>query len=268
MFEQLALGVYYPGESLLHRLRARTKLIALFWLAGFTTAANQRSWQIAPYILLIALALLTAALSGVGLGNVWRRIRLLALLTILGMVPVVLLAEGDDAPLYALGPLIVTTESVWLGIRLVIVLLSLYTLTLLLTMTTTPVALVEGLALLLRPLRRLRLPIDEFALMTLLALRFIPTLGVEIETLVKAQLARGADFAHGTPRQRADSLTALIVPAFQAVWRRADALGAALDARGYAIASDQTMLYEGPFGRADYLTLGMLVLVSIGVLLV
>lgn len=268
MFEQFALGVYIAGDSLLHRLRARTKLLALLWLIGVVTAAGQQSWRAAPYLGLVALVCAAAGLSGISPGLLWRRVRLLALLALVGMVPVVLLAEGDGPPLYALGPLLVTAESVWLGARLVVVFLSLYLLALLLTMTTSPVALIEGLTLLLGPLRRLRLPVDEFALMALLALRFIPTIGEEIELLVKAQLSRGADFSHGTPRERMDSLAALLVPIFQSVWRRAAALAAALDARGYTLDGRQTLLYETALGAADYLTLAVVALVTVVALLI
>jgi energy-coupling factor transport system permease protein len=137
----------------------------------------------------------------------------------------------------------------------------------LLTISTTPVALIEGLALLLGPLRRLRLPVDEFALMTLLALRFIPTLTEEVELLIKAQTARGADFTHGTLGQRAQSLAALLVPLLRGAQRRAAELATALDARGYTVAGEQTMLHEGALAMADYLTIGVVVLVTVAGLL-
>lgn len=267
MFDQIIPGIYYPGASLLHRLRSRTKLLALAWLIGFVTVANRRAFDAIPYAALVALVVLAGALSGVSASFLWRRLRLLALLLALGAVPVALLAEGDGTPLYALGPLVVTAESLWLAGRLVVVLLSLYALALLLTATTSPVALIEGLTRLLAPLRRLRLPVDEFALMTLLALRFVPTLAAELEMLVKAQLARGADFTSGTARQRLDSLTALIVPVFHAVWRRAAALATALDARGYAADTHPTPLYETPLGWRDYAALAVVVLVTVGALL-
>jgi len=135
-------------------------------------------------------------------------------------------------------------------------------------MTTTPVALIEGLTVLLAPLRRLRLPIDEFALMALLALRFIPTLTEEVELLIKAQTARGADFAHGTLRERAQSLTALFVPLLQGALRRAADLATALEARGYTVEGRQTLLHEGRLAARDYVTFTAVVLVTIGALLI
>ena len=268
MFDQIIPGIYYPGASVLHRIGARAKLLALAWLAGFVAVANRRSFDARPYVALVALVCLAAALSGGGPGLLWRRMRLMALLVALGAVPVALLGDRDENVLYALGPLLISAESLWLAGRLVVTLLSLYALALLLTMTTSPVALIEGLTRLLGPLRRLRLPVDEFALMALLALRFVPTLGVEIETLVKAQLARGADFGHGPPRERIQSLAALIVPVFQAIWRRAEALATALDARGYAADARPTPLYEAKLGRIDFAALAVVVVVTIGALFI
>jgi energy-coupling factor transport system permease protein len=265
MFEQFALGIYYPLESFLHRLRARTKLLALGWLIGYVSVANQFD-RVAPYAVLVALAVLAALLSGVGLGHVWRRMRLLVLLTLLGTLPAVLLLESDGAPLAAIGPLVITWGALWLGLRLMVVFLALYALALLLTITTSPVGLIEGLTLLLGPLRRLRLPVDTFALMALLALRFIPTLADEIELLVKAQLARGADFTHGSLRERSNSIAALLVPVYQGALRRAAELADALDARGYSIAQAPTVLHERPLTAADYLALALVILLTLGAL--
>jgi energy-coupling factor transport system permease protein len=171
-------------------------------------------------------------------------------------------------PIGAIGPLVITVEGVWLGVRFVVVLLSLYMLAMLLTMTTTPVALIEGLTLLLSPLRRLRLPVDEFALMTLLALRFIPTLAEEAELLVKAQIARGADFTHGALRQRLQSLATLFVPLLQGALRRATELATGLEARGYTVEGTQTLMHEGPLAVADYLVLGVVISVTVGALVI
>ncbi|MFN8503903.1 energy-coupling factor transporter transmembrane component T family protein [Kouleothrix sp.] len=267
MIEQFAPGVYYPAESLLHRLRARTKLLALAWLVGYATAANQLA-RPAPYIALVLLALLAAACSGVGAGPIWRRMRWLVLLTLLGTLPGVLLLEADGAPLFAIGPLAVTYEAVALAVRLLVAFLALYLLALLLTLSTSPVALIEGLTLLLGPLRRLRLPVDAFALMALLALRFIPTLADEVEQLVKAQLSRGASFTHGSLAERRDSLAALIVPVYTGALRRAAELAEALDARGFRPDGSPTRLHERPLARADYLCLAAVLGASLAALLV
>jgi energy-coupling factor transport system permease protein len=265
MLQQIALGVYYPGDSLLHRLQARTKLLVLFWLTVALTIANQREWHFAPYAVAVALVCASVGISGIGPGAVWRRMRLLVLLSLVGGI--VLLPFGVGKPLYTLGPLVITYDSVWLLMSVFTVLLVLYTLALLLTMTTTPVGLIEGLTLLLAPLRRLRLPVDEFALMALIALRFIPTLVEETEQLIKAQTARGADFKCGPLGDRLQSLVMLLVPLVQGAWRRAGELATALESRGYTLEGRQTLLHETALGPADYAALGVVVLAMAGALL-
>jgi energy-coupling factor transport system permease protein len=167
-----------------------------------------------------------------------------------------------------IGPIVITYSNVWLLMTAFTVFLVLYTLALLLTMTTTPVALIEGLRLLLTPLRWLRLPVDEFALMTLLALRFIPTLVDEVEQLVKAQTSRGADFSQGTMRERLQSLMALFIPFLQGALRRATELATALEARGYRGDRPPTPLHETSLGVVDYTVLGVVVLAMMGALIV
>jgi energy-coupling factor transport system permease protein len=126
---------------------------------------------------------------------------------------------------------------------------------LILTLTTTPVALAEGIMLLLRPFRRLRLPVDEFGLMTLVSLRFIPVLIQEAEQLMKAQISRGADFTTGSIGVRIRRLGTLLVPLVQGALRRAGDLSSALEARGYGTTGQATLLHEGRLQTADWVAL-------------
>jgi energy-coupling factor transport system permease protein len=266
VLKNFSLGIYYPGDSFVHRLQARTKLLVLLWLFVVLAIANHRPGHLAPHFVVVALALISAWLSGVSLGHLWQRVRFLTFVEFSIVIGLLLFPDGQ--PLFLLGPIMVTRESVWLFVSISVILVALYVLSLLLTMTTTPVALIEGLTLLIAPLRRLRLPVDDFALMTLLALRFIPTLVDEAEQLIQAQLARGADLSRGALLERARSLAALFVPLIHAVLRRAAELATALEARGYAAAGQQTMLNETVLGREDYLALGVVVVVTIGSLVV
>jgi energy-coupling factor transport system permease protein len=161
----------------------------------------------------------------------------------------------------------ITYEGVWLEMSFFVVFLLLYALSLLLTMTTTPIALVEGMTILMTPLRWLRLPVDDFALMTLIALRFIPTLVDEIGQLTKAQTARGSNLSQGTLRQRLQSLAALFVPFIQGTLRRASELATALEARGYQFDGHQTSLHEKSFGLVDYVVMGTVAIVTVAALL-
>ncbi|HEU5382760.1 MAG TPA: energy-coupling factor transporter transmembrane component T [Ktedonobacteraceae bacterium] len=185
-----------------------------------------------------------------------RRARFWALFIALLLVPGVLYASfahsahGSPRLAYML-----TYDSVWYSSIFFAIFMTLYPCSLLLTMTTSPVALIEGLTMLMTPLRWLRLPVDDFALMTLLALRFIPTLLEEMEQLAKAQAARGSSFSSGSLRERAQSVLALFVPFMRNTLRRASELAIALDARGYQTDGRQTRLHEKALALPDYLVL-------------
>jgi len=337
MLGNISLGTYYPGNSLLHRLQARTKLLALFGIAFWMLMALRHRWHFTPFIVALMLLALGTLLSGISLREMWRRVRFLIFLIIIGSLTTPF-ARGDDpralytigpfvtsygsaqsvllvcwAVLFAcliasllpvaalswfkrrrgllillllatvvgfllvygpppaqhfnIGPLIVTYGGVWLLVSVSVALFSLFAFSLLLTMTTSPIALVEGLKMLLSPLRRLKLPVDDFALMALLALRFIPSLLEEVEHLVKAQMARGADPGHGTVRERLQSMAMLFVPLIRSVLRRASELATALEARGYDIEGQQTPLHEASLGWRDYTVLVFVVAVVVGTLL-
>ncbi len=168
---------------------------------------------------------------------------------------------------FMIGPLLLTYHGVWVIMANFVILLSLYISSLLLTMTTMPVALIEGMTLLLWPLRRLKLPVDDFALMTLLALRFIPTLLEEAEQLIKAQTSRGADVMHGSIQERLQSLSMFFLPLVEGTLRRASDLAVALEARGYRSEGKQTLLYETAFAWIDYAVLGIVIVLTVGSLL-
>ncbi len=192
----------------------------------------------------------------------------LLLLTLIAFFYLWLIHLPKPTTPYPIGPLTITYTGVWTIGNSFVFLLVLFTSSLLVTMTTSPVALIEGLTILLTPLRRLKLPVDDFALMALIALRFIPTLQEEIELLIKAQTARGADLSSGTLIERLQSLSMLFIPLIQSILRRAAELGTALEARGYRSEEKQTLLYEGAFTRKDFVVLGLLALIIIGTLLV
>jgi energy-coupling factor transport system permease protein len=345
MFQNIPLGTYFPGKSLLHRLCARTKLLLMLWLTIFFTIANQNFWDFTPHIAAVVLLFAGIAFSGIAPGVMWRRMRWLVLLALIGIIPNVLFFSASSTKilrtfgpwplsytfirgaiitygialalfillcllplpriralkrqrwfkrtlvlLFALalcavilwwvtrrnptnsalplGPIVLTYDGVWVEVTLFVVFLTLFACSILLTMTTSPIALIEGLTRLLTPLRWLRLPVDDFALMLLIALRFIPTLIEEVELLVKAQASRGADYTHGSMRERLQSLIALFVPFISSTLRRASELATALDARGYEVQGRQTILHDSGLKLADYVVMGIVAIVTTGVLLI
>ena len=259
MLNNLPLGVYIPGNSLLHRLQARTKLLLIVWLAPLLFLANRRMWHLGPYIVVLALLLLGVWLSRVRPGYIFKRMRLLLLLVCLAAILTLLFTPG--ATLATLGPFVITSDGAWVVVGFSSIFVLIFLASQLVALTTSPVALAEGIALLLRPLRRFRLPADEFALMTLVALRFLPLLIDETDQLIKAQQARGVSFSEGSLRKRSRALVALLAPMLHGALRRAGELAVALESRGYAVAEEQTMLHESRLQARDYTTL-VIVLIS------
>ena len=252
MLNNLPLGIYLPGNSLLHRLQARTKVLILLWLMPLLFLSNQRQWHLGPYIVVVVLLALAVWLSQIRPGYLFKRMRLLLLL--LAAIPTLLLTPGGNT-VANLGPFVISSDGAWVIVGFTSIFMLVFLASQLVALTTSPVALAEGIELLLRPLRRLRLPSDEFALMTLIALRFLPLLIDEADQLIKAQQARGASFRQGSLRKRRQAILSILAPMLHGALRRAGELAVALESRGYGIGGEQTMLYETRLYRRDYLAL-------------
>lgn len=271
MLNNLPVGVYIAGQSPVHTLRARTKLLLLCWFAVSFFAANHRHFHFGVYLLAFSILALAIAVGRIRVGYIWRRMRLLVILLALGIPLSLMLTPGDtwqtfgpwplEIPTpwgmlaFPVGPIVVTYDGIWFVISFTAIFLLLYLGSLLLTMTTTPVALAEAIVVLLRPLRRFRIPADEFGLMTLVALRFIPVLTQETEQLIKAQISRGANLTAGSLATRIRGVSSLLVPMLQGALRRAEDLSAAIEARGYGVTGEATLLHEGRLQLADWLAL-------------
>ena len=266
MLDNLPLGVYIPGTSLLHQLQARTKLLLMGWLMVALFLANRRAWHLGPYIVIAALLLLAVGLSGIHPGYLFRRMRLLLLLVALADIPALLFTPGDTT-VATFGPVVISSDGAWFVVGFSTIFLLVFLASQLLALTTSPVALAEGLALLLHPLRRWRVPADELALMTLVALRFLPLLVDEANQLIRAQQSRGAQFTKGSVLRRRRAVLALLVPMLRGALRRAAELAVALESRGYALTGEQTPLYETRLGKHDYAALAVVMLPTLLALL-
>lgn len=247
-----AIAQYYPGGSVIHRLDPRAKFVAVSALAvalfvrdSFLTLALYATASMLAYLL-----------SGVPALWFWRAFRPLLWLVGLTFVVQVLFAPPDEA-FWSFGPIHLSWQGIqtaaYLTLRLVVLVLA----GSVLTLTTPPIALTDGLAWLGRPLRRLRVPTDELALMVTIALRFIPTLLMELETIMRAQRARGADFGSGGLRARAKALVPVLVPLFVLSFRRADELALAMEARCYRPGVVRTRLYPLHARPADAVLLAL-----------
>ena len=239
------IAQYYAGDSLLHRLDPRAKFVAVSALAVALFVRD----SFAALAVYAAVAILACVLSGVPFAWFWRAFRPLLWLVGLTFVAQVVFAPGE--PFFSFGFVHLSRRGLELAAFLSLRLVVLVLFGSVMTLTTPSIALTDGLAWLGRPLRRLRVPTDELALMVTIALRFIPTLLVELDTIMRAQRARGADFRRGGLRERTRSLVPVLVPLFLLSFRRADELALAMEARCYRPGAVRTRLHPLRAGRAD-----------------
>jgi energy-coupling factor transport system permease protein len=246
-----AIAQYYPGDSVVHRLDARAKFVAVTALAVALFVRD----SFAGLAVFAAAGVIAYLLSGVPAAWFWRAFRPLLWLITLTFLAQVLFAPGE--PFFSFW----VFDFSWAGLEFAAFLsLRLVVLVLIgsvLTLTTAPLALTDGLAWLGRPLRRLRVPTDELALMVTIALRFIPTLLVELDQIMRAQRARGADFSSGGPIRRARALVPVLTPLFVLSFRRADELALAMEARCYRPGIVRTRLRPLKAGAGDAVLLAV-----------
>lgn len=254
-----ALGRYFPVDSVLHRLDPRVKLVGLlaYTISIFFVARIE--------VMLAALGVVPLLLILAKLPPLWlaRSIRPLFFILFFTFFIHVFLTPGEAA--WSLGPLTASktglTRGIFFSIRLILVV----AVSSFITLTTTPVALTDAMESLLKPLKKVGLPVHELALMTTIALRFIPTLLDEARAVMTAQKARGADFESGGLIRRARSFIPVLVPLFVGAFRRADELALAMEARGYAGGEGRTRFHVLRLARSDYLAaaLGALMIAAL-----
>lgn len=250
MMRQAVIGQFIPGNSFLHRLDPRTKItaltlyvIVLFFAVGWGYAA------------MAGLALLGITAGQIPLRYILQGLRPLLFLLIITMAFQIFLVPGTV--IWQLGFLKVTREGLIQGLYMALRLLLLVMTTSLLTLTTSPIALTDGLESMMRPFARLGVPAHEFAMMMTIALRFIPTLVEEADKIMKAQMARGAEFNSGGLTARARSLLPILVPLFVGAFRRADELALAMEARCYRGGEGRTRMRQLKVHAVDFVALAV-----------
>jgi energy-coupling factor transport system permease protein len=238
LFKGLVLGQYVPVDSAVHRLDPRTKILATVFLLALLFALR----EFAGLAVLTAFLAVVALIARIGFRYLLRGLRPLLWLLVFAVVLQVFFGEPGGHPVAEWGPVVVTRENLsqaaFYGWRLLLLVLD----TTLMTLVTSPMEFTDGLERLLRPLRRVGVPAHDLAMMMTIALRFIPTLLEEAERIMKAQMARGAEFARGSLPARARALLPLLVPLFVSAFRRADALAVAMEARCYRGGEQRTRM--------------------------
>ena len=245
MIRDITLGQYYPGNSVIHRLDARTKIIAtLLYIIELFIVNNFWGFLIAAAALFAVIAV-----SRVPLKFIFRGLTAVFLIIAFTFVLNLFMVEGRV--LWHWKFLTITYEGVhrafFMAVRLVLLIIG----SSVMTLTTKPVELTDGLEKLLKPFSKIGLPSHEIALMMTIALRFIPTLMEETDKIIKAQQARGADFESGNLIQRAKSLIPILVPLFVSSFRIAQDLALAMEARCYRGGGGRTRMNEIKFRRGD-----------------
>ncbi len=243
MLKDITIGQYFPGDSVLHRMDPRAKIITMIlYMVALFLCANAMA-----YIELTIFTLIIVAIAGVPVKMLLKGLKPLWFILILTFCLHVFMTPGEI--IWQWGIIEITVQGLRQAVFMVIRLVYLVTITSLLTLTTTPIALTDGIELLLKVIR---IPIaHELAMMMTIALRFIPTLIEETEKIMKAQLARGADFENGGLIARAKSLIPLLVPLFLSSFRRADELAMAMEARCYRGGENRTRMKQLTMGKRD-----------------
>jgi energy-coupling factor transport system permease protein len=251
VLKDITLGQYFPGDTVVHRLDPRTKLIlTILYIVLLFIAKSYVSYGLVFLFLVICIAL--------------SRIRLKAILSGLKPLVVLILITAILNLFYTRGERLLVSfwriRIYWEGVRTAAVMalriMMLITGTLLLTYTTSPLQLTDGMEKLMNPLKKLHVPVHELSMMMSIALRFIPTLIEETDKIMNAQKARGAEFDTGNLIQKAKAMLPLLVPLFISAFRRADELATAMESRCYHGGEGRTKMKVLKMAGRDWIALG------------
>ena len=258
MMEKMIFGRYIPGDSFVHKLDPRSKLLFVFAFIIIVFLANNA----VTYALLLAFTLFVVFIS---------RIRMYFLIN--GLKPVIILMvftfllhilftrEGNI--IFDFGFIKIYEEGLKQGIFISVRFLVLVFMTSILTLTTSPIAITDGIEVLLGPLKKIKMPVHELALMMSISLRFIPTLMDETDKIMKAQMARGSDLSAGSIKDRLKAVVPLLVPLFVSAFKRAEDLATAMEVRGYRGGEGRTRYRQLKWDASDTICIVGLLLMAI-----
>lgn len=265
MLKDVTLGQFFPGDTIVHRLDARTKLIlvivyivALFQAVGWVS-----------YAAVTAATAACMALSHIAPKHIFKGLKPMLFIIVLTALLNIFYTEGTPI----IPGWIITWEGISRAVQMILRIALLITGTFLLTYTTSPIALTDGLEKLMNPLKKIKVPVHEMTMMMSMALRFIPTLIEETDKIMSAQKARGADFETGSLIDRAKALLPVMVPLFVSAFRRADELAVAMESRCYHGGDGRTRMKQLKFAARDFVALivgvaflaGMIVMKKYGI---
>ena len=258
MMENMIFGRYVPGESILHRMDPRSKLIIVFLFVCVVFIANN-TWT---YGVLAIYTLLMVGMSKIPFRFLYSGLKPILLLVVFTFLLHIFMTKGGDL-VFEWGWVKIYEEGIRQGIFISLRFFLLILITSLLTLTTTPIEITDGLETLLNPLKKVRFPVHELALMMSISLRFIPTLMQETDKIMKAQTARGVEYNSGPVKERIKAIVPLLIPLFISSFKRAEELAVAMEARGYKGGEGRTKYRQLKWGLADTSMILFLALVTI-----
>lgn len=264
MKSDIAFGQYVEGNSVIHRLDPRAKIIiALLYIIVIFLAKS-----VTAFVLLTAAAGVFIKMTGISPRLILRSMRSLLFIILFTAIINIFWMTGDNL-LLSVGPVKIYLEGIINALLIVLrIMLLIAATSVFMTYTTTPLALTDGLEQLLSPLKKIHVPVHEFSMMMTIALRFIPTLIDETQKIINAQTARGADFSSGGLIKRAKALIPILIPLFISAFRRADELATAMECRCYTGGNGRTRMNVLHSSAKDWIFVGCIVLLGAAVIAV
>ena len=261
MLKDITLGQFFPGQSPIHKMDPRTKLLMLVvYIVALFVAVNWISYAV-MFVFLAG----SIAISRIPVKSIFRGMKPMVMILAFTAILNIFFTEGETV-LLEVWVVKITLEGLIRAFFMMTRILMLITGTFLLTYTTSPIALTDGLESLLSPLKVIKVPVHELSMMMCIALRFIPTLIEETDKIMSAQKARGADFETGNLMQRVKALVPILVPLFISAFRRADELATAMECRCYHGGEGRTKMKLLRYARRDYLAFGVGLVLLAGVI--
>ena len=251
MLKDITLGQFFPGNTPIHRLDPRTKLLCvILYIVALFNAKGPLTYGI--MIVVLAVCILLSKVEWKALTRGLKPVYIIVAFT--AIMNMFFTTGTPVADVWLLRH--ITWQGIISAVQMVLRIVMLIMGTFLMTYTTSPIALTDGLESLLAPLKKLRFPVHELAMMMSIALRFIPTLIEETDKIMKAQIARGADFESGNIFKRAKAMVPLLVPLFISAFRRANDLAMAMEARCYRGGEGRTKMKPLVYHKRDYIAYG------------
>lgn len=258
--KDLTIGQYFPGDSVIHRLDPRTKItlsfmyiMVLFFVKTFSA-----------YAMALIYLYTVMKIANIPFSMLFKGIKSLIFIIVLTLALNIFMIEGET--LFTIFGLTASKEglryAVFMALRLILMVMG----SAVMTLTTSPIRLTDGLEKIMKPLEVIKVPAHEISMMMTIALRFIPTLMEETQKIIKAQKARGANFEEGSIVKRAKALVPILIPLFISSFRRADELANAMEARLYRGGNDRTKLNPLKYQKRDYLAYTFVILYFAGMI--